>query len=58
MKEAKAGRLFAKPDRRNGLRLSLFLAAAAVVLWPTNVFIWVGVSVTGMTLDGKTPPQV
>ncbi|KAK3944268.1 hypothetical protein QBC46DRAFT_280044 [Diplogelasinospora grovesii] len=45
-------------DRVNSLRLSLILAAVAVLLRPTNLLIWLGVltlSVTRLTLDGASP---
>ena len=40
------------------LRLSLFLAAIAVLLRPTNIFIWLAIltlALTRMTLDGASP---
>ncbi|KAK3313808.1 Alg9-like mannosyltransferase family-domain-containing protein [Apodospora peruviana] len=44
----------------NSLRLSLFLAAIAVLLRPTNLFIWFGIltlTLTRFTLDGKSSLQ-
>lgn len=40
------------------LRLSLVLAALAVLLRPTNVLIWLAIGtlmLTRLTLDGKSP---
>ncbi len=45
---------------RYSLRLSLILAAIAVLLRPTNLLIWLGVltiALTRMMLDGKPPLQ-
>ncbi|KAK0623273.1 Alg9-like mannosyltransferase family-domain-containing protein [Immersiella caudata] len=42
----------------NSLRLSLFLAAVAVLLRPTNLLIWLGIltfTVLRFTLDGASP---
>ncbi|KAK3391764.1 Alg9-like mannosyltransferase family-domain-containing protein [Sordaria brevicollis] len=42
----------------NSLRISLILAAVAVLLRPTNLLIWLGVltlAVTRLTLDGHSP---
>lgn len=42
----------------SSLRISLILAAVAVLLRPTNLLIWLGVltlAVTRMTLDGESP---
>ncbi|KAF2970570.1 hypothetical protein GQX73_g2989 [Xylaria multiplex] len=50
--------LFKTPSRINSLRLSLLLAAFAVLLRPTNIFIWVAICtlvLTRFTLDGKSP---
>ncbi|KAM7183467.1 GPI mannosyltransferase [Naviculisporaceae sp. PSN 640] len=44
----------------NKLRISLVLAAIAVLLRPTNIFIWISVltvTLTRFTLDGKSPLQ-
>ncbi|KAK0670602.1 family 22 putative glycosyltransferase [Cercophora samala] len=44
--------------RLNSLRISLFLAAIAVLLRPTNLFIWLGIitlTLTRLTLDGQSP---
>ncbi|KAM7197851.1 hypothetical protein V8F33_005343 [Rhypophila sp. PSN 637] len=44
----------------NRLRLSLVLAAVAVLLRPTNLFIWISVltlTLTRFTLDGQSPLQ-
>jgi GPI mannosyltransferase 3 len=48
----------ARRDRLASLRVSLFLAAIAVLLRPTNVFIWATVvmmAFTRLTLRGKNP---
>lgn len=48
----------ARRERLASLRVSLFLAAIAVLLRPTNVFIWgtvVMVAFTRLTLRGKSP---
>ncbi|KAK3333545.1 Alg9-like mannosyltransferase family-domain-containing protein [Cercophora scortea] len=42
----------------NSLRLSLALAAVAVLLRPTNILIWIGIltlTLTRLTLDGEPP---
>ncbi|KAK3692421.1 glycosyltransferase family 22 protein [Podospora appendiculata] len=42
----------------NSLRLSLALAAIAVLLRPTNILIWIGIltlTLTRLTLDGESP---
>ncbi|KAK4196133.1 family 22 putative glycosyltransferase [Triangularia verruculosa] len=44
--------------RGNSLRISLVLAAIAVLLRPTNLFIWLGVitlTLARVTLDGQSP---
>ena len=44
----------------SSLRLSLSLAAVAVVLRPTNLIVWLGIlalALTRMTLDGTSPLQ-
>lgn len=44
----------------NKLRISLVLAAIAVLLRPTNIFIWISIltlTLTRFTLDGKSPLQ-
>ncbi|KAK0748851.1 Alg9-like mannosyltransferase family-domain-containing protein [Apiosordaria backusii] len=44
--------------RVTSLRISLILAAIAVLLRPTNLFIWLGVitiTLTRLTLDGQSP---
>ncbi|KAK4650815.1 glycosylphosphatidylinositol anchor biosynthesis [Podospora pseudocomata] len=56
-KETKEERLKQK-GRLNSLRTSLFLAAIAVLLRPTNLFIWLGIialTLTRLTLDGQSP---
>ncbi|KAI8628639.1 glycosyltransferase family 22 protein [Xylariaceae sp. FL1651] len=50
--------LFDTRSQVNSLRLSLLLAAFAVLLRPTNVFIWIAVgtlTVTRFTLSGQSP---
>ncbi|KAK3494794.1 Alg9-like mannosyltransferase family-domain-containing protein [Neurospora hispaniola] len=45
-------------DNLGSLRVSLILAAVAVLLRPTNLLIWLGVltlTVTRLTLDGESP---
>ncbi|KUI61903.1 GPI mannosyltransferase 3 [Cytospora mali] len=52
------GGFSARRERLTSLRISLFLAAIAVLLRPTNVFIWATVSLVAVTrlgLSGKTP---
>lgn len=60
LKDAKLGK--EEPLRSsssiNSLRLSLFLAAIAVLLRPTNILIWLGIltfTVARFTLDGVSP---
>ncbi|KAI0532897.1 Alg9-like mannosyltransferase family-domain-containing protein [Xylaria digitata] len=50
--------LFKTSSHVNSLRLSLLLAAFAVLLRPTNIFIWMAICtlvLTRFTLDGKSP---
>ncbi|GAW21799.1 hypothetical protein ANO14919_113240 [Xylariales sp. No.14919] len=50
--------LFNSPSHVNSLRLSLLLSAFAVLLRPTNIFIWLAIctlALTRFTLDGKSP---
>ncbi|ROV98400.1 hypothetical protein VMCG_07092 [Cytospora schulzeri] len=52
------GGFSARRGRLTSLRVSLFLAAIAVLLRPTNVLIWgtvVSVALTRLSLSGKTP---
>lgn len=52
------GRFSARRERLASLRVSLFLAAVAVLLRPTNVLIWatvVLVTLTRLGLNGKSP---
>ncbi|KAK4227556.1 Alg9-like mannosyltransferase family-domain-containing protein [Podospora fimiseda] len=47
-----------KKESVNSLRISLVLAAIAVLLRPTNLFVWLGIliiTLTRLTLDGKSP---
>ncbi|KAB5558126.1 glycosyltransferase family 22 protein [Coniochaeta sp. 2T2.1] len=56
-KENKQGTL-QRQSTVNGLRLSLGLAAVAVLLRPTNIFIWLAIvtlALTRLTLDGISP---
>ncbi len=57
-KEKAAGILRGGSSTRSKLRVSLLLAAVAVVLRPTNLFIWLAIltlTLTRMTLDGPSP---
>ncbi|KAI1432339.1 glycosyltransferase family 22 protein [Xylaria sp. CBS 124048] len=50
--------LFSDHSQVNSLRLSLFLAAFAVLLRPTNIFVWIAICtlmLTRFTLGGKSP---
>ncbi|KAK7743756.1 glycosylphosphatidylinositol anchor biosynthesis [Diatrype stigma] len=50
--------LFSTTAKVNDLRLSLVLAALAVLLRPTNALIWLAIGtlmLTRLTLDGKSP---
>ncbi|TGJ85326.1 hypothetical protein E0Z10_g3460 [Xylaria hypoxylon] len=50
--------LFNTPSHVNSLRISLLLAAFAVLLRPTNIFIWIAIctlALTRFTLGGKSP---
>ncbi|KAI2637309.1 glycosyltransferase family 22 protein [Xylaria nigripes] len=50
--------LFSNRSQVNDLRLSLLLAAFAVLLRPTNIFVWVAICMlmlTRFTLTGKSP---
>ncbi|KAI1131538.1 glycosyltransferase family 22 protein [Nemania abortiva] len=50
--------LFSSSSQVNSLRLSLLLAAFAVLLRPTNIFIWISIctlALTRFTLSGKSP---
>ncbi|KAK7735892.1 glycosylphosphatidylinositol anchor biosynthesis [Cytospora paraplurivora] len=54
----KYGGFAARRERLSSLRVSLFLAAIAVVLRPTNIFIWgtlVLVAFTRLGLSGESP---
>ncbi|KAK4165432.1 family 22 putative glycosyltransferase [Cladorrhinum sp. PSN259] len=56
-KDSKATAL-QKKDGVNSLRISLVLAAVAVLLRPTNLFVWLGIltiTLTRLNLDGKSP---
>ncbi|KAK4193598.1 family 22 putative glycosyltransferase [Podospora australis] len=57
LKDVKSAALQQKGSVKS-LRISLILAAIAVLLRPTNIFIWLGVltlTITRLTLDGKSP---
>ncbi|KAJ2906835.1 hypothetical protein MKZ38_010333 [Zalerion maritima] len=46
------------PGEKSGLRVSLLLAAIAVLLRPTNILIWFSIStilLTRLSLDGQSP---
>ncbi|KAI0879257.1 Alg9-like mannosyltransferase family-domain-containing protein [Hypoxylon argillaceum] len=50
--------LFNTPSQVNSLRLSLLLAAFAVLLRPTNIFVWIAIctlAFTRFTLSGNSP---
>lgn len=50
--------LFSTSSQVNGLRVSLLLAAFAVLLRPTNIFVWVAIgtlALTRFTLGGNSP---
>ncbi|KAK0753063.1 Alg9-like mannosyltransferase family-domain-containing protein [Schizothecium vesticola] len=62
LKDAKADKTVALQSRRgvNSLRISLVLAAFAVILRPTNILVWLGIltiTLTRFTLDGASPLQ-
>ncbi|KAK1832317.1 hypothetical protein QBC39DRAFT_425524 [Podospora conica] len=63
LKDAKADKTVALQSRRsvNSLRVSLVLAAFAVILRPTNILVWLGIltlTLTRFTLDGASPLQM
>ncbi|KAI0408706.1 glycosyltransferase family 22 protein [Xylaria palmicola] len=50
--------LFSASSQVNSLRMSLMLAAFAVLLRPTNIFVWIAIctlTLTRFTLSGKSP---